>query len=131
MVKENFMGSLKKLVQGEYSIHLLFIIIWYVGTASIQFIFEKYPTAHGIYRIDTMLYLFATSRFLQALLSLIAFVGIFSTQRKQLTKVGMIYLIIIAPALSFYIVSFYDLIIYINAGDCESSPWCMMTYFTK
>lgn len=120
----------KRIIKGKYSIHFL-AITWFIGTTLIGFIFEKFPSTNPLLRMNTVLYLLVASRLLQSLLSVLILVGIFRVLKKEVTKVGILYLGIIVITLSLCIASFTDALGYIFSGDCEASYWCMRTYFSK
>lgn len=120
----------KRVIKGECSIHFL-AITWFIGTTIISFIFEKFPATNPMLRMNTVLYLLVTSRFLQSLLSVLILLGMFRILKRDVTKVGILYLGIIIVTLSLCIATFTDALGYIFSGDCGASYWCMRTYFSK
>lgn len=123
------MQFLSNFLKGNYSIHYL-AIGWYLSTTVVSFVFEKYPSTNPTLRMETTLYLMATSRALQGLISLLVLIGLFQILKSNLTKVGLLYALVAAIYLSINIAIFYDLVGYISAGNCESEYWCMRTYFS-
>lgn len=124
------MELLNGIIRGKYSIHFL-AISWYLITTFISFVFEKFPSTNPSYRIETVLYLTATSRTLQTLVSALILIGLFRRLINDLTKLGILYFLTITVMFSINIATLYDLVGYINSGDCEISYWCMRTYFSK
>ncbi|HGN1706350.1 TPA: hypothetical protein ACKRTE_002223 [Providencia rettgeri] len=124
------MQFLRNILKGNYSIHYL-AIGWYLSTTVVSFVFEKYPSTNPTLRMETSLYLIATSRALQSLISLLVLIGLFQILKNNFTKVGVLYALVATIYLSTNIAVFYDLIDYINTGDCETAYWCMRTYFNE
>lgn len=124
------MEFLNGIIRGKYSIHFL-AISWYLATNFISFIFEKFPSTNPSYRIETVLYLNATSKALQALVSALILIGLFRVLKNDLTKLGILYVLAITVMFYLNISALYSLVGYINSGDCEVSYWCMRTYFSK